>query len=118
MIQAHLAAALLAFALGALVLIRRKGTPTHRWLGRVWVLLMLFIAAGSFAIRELNAPYPSPIHLLSAWTIVSLTAGIYCIRKGRIRAHAGFMAGTFAGLAVAGGFALLPGRYIWRTLFG
>lgn len=79
---------------------------------------MLFVAAGSFAIREIKAPGLSPIHILSAWTIVSVTAGIYCIRKGRIAAHAGFMAGTFVGLAAVGGFALRPGRYIWRALFG
>lgn len=118
MIQAHLVAALLALLLGALVLVRRKGTPAHRRLGRAWVLLMFFVAAGSFAIREIDAPGLSPIHILSAWTIVSLAAGIYCIRRRWIAAHAGFMVGTFAGLMAAGAFALLPGRYIWRTLFG
>lgn len=118
MIEAHLAIALLALLLGLVVLARRKGTASHKMLGRIWVALMLFVAVGSFAIREINTPQLSWIHLLSAWTIVSLGIGIYCIRRHRVPGHAGFMIGTFVGLAVAGAFALMPGRHIWRSLFG
>lgn len=118
MIETHLAATLLALSLGLAILLRRKGTSSHKILGRIWVVLMLFVAAGSFAIREIDTPHMSYIHLLSAWTIVSVSVGVYCIRRHRVTAHAGFMIGTFVGLTVAGAFALLPGRFIWRSLFG
>ena len=32
----HFAAALIALGLGPVILFRRNGTPSHRWLGRIW----------------------------------------------------------------------------------
>ena len=40
-IQIHATAAIAAMLLGALVLFRRKGTPLHKAMGRLFVLLML-----------------------------------------------------------------------------
>lgn len=50
LIRLHLASALLAVPVGGLVLWRRKGTLHHRWLGRAWLGLMLFVSVGSFWI--------------------------------------------------------------------
>ena len=50
----HLAAVLPALAIGATVLARRKGTATHRLLGRIWVGLMITAALSSFWIFELR----------------------------------------------------------------
>ena len=43
-VQSHLAAALLSLALGTVMLIRRKGTGSHKALDRVWVGLTLAVA--------------------------------------------------------------------------
>jgi len=48
MIALHLGAAVLALALGALMLLLRKGTPVHRLLGRLWAAVMAAVAVSSF----------------------------------------------------------------------
>jgi len=90
-IAAHLFAALLALLLGSAVLMQPKGTPRHKLLGRIWVALMAAVALSSFWIFE--------------------------IRRGNVRAHRGFMIGTFIGLAAAGIGALAPGRALYRLFF-
>lgn len=47
-VQVHLGAALVALILGAVVLVRPKGTPVHKAMGRVWVALLVVISLGSF----------------------------------------------------------------------
>ena len=117
MISLHLSAALAALVVGSLVLARRKGTLSHKALGRVWVALMAVVALSSFWIFQIrNGAGPSFIHLLSAWTLISLACAIYFIRRGNVRAHKGFMIGTFLGLAGAGLGALAPGRMLYRLL--
>jgi uncharacterized membrane protein len=115
MIALHLAAALGALALGAVVLAARKGTLAHRSLGRAWLVLMLITALSSFAIQT-DGRF-SVIHLLSAWTLIALACAVYFIRRGNVRAHRGFMLGTFIGLALAGLGALAPGRTLHLFLF-
>ncbi len=117
MVALHLTAALAALIIGALMLARRKGTVSHKTLGRVWVTLMAVVATSSFWILEIRGGAgPSPIHLLSAWTLVSLACAIHFIRRGNVRAHKGFMIGTFLGLVGAGLGALAPGRALYRFL--
>jgi uncharacterized membrane protein len=112
-IAVHLAAALPALALGAAILFRRKGTRAHKTLGKVWAALMVLAALSSFWILELrHGAGLSWIHALSAWTLVSLGCALYCIRQGNVRAHQGFMAGTYAGLLIAGLAALAPSRFL------
>jgi uncharacterized membrane protein len=114
----HLAFALAALALGSVVLVRRKGTPSHKMLGRIWASLMAVVALSSFWIFEIrHGVGPSFVHLLSVWTLISLACAIYFIRRGNVRAHRGFMIGTFLGLAGAGAGALAPGRALYRLFF-
>jgi uncharacterized membrane protein len=113
----HLAAALLSLVVGAVLLAREKGTPSHKRLGRLWVALMLVVALSSFWILEIrDGAGFSVIHLLSAWTLVSLAFAVYFIRRGNVRAHKGFMVGTLLGLAGAGMGALAPGRTLYLFL--
>ncbi len=114
----HLAFALAALALGGVVLARRKGTRSHKILGRTWALLMAAVALSSFLIFEIrHGAGPSFVHLLSVWTLISLACAIYFIRRGNVRAHRGFMIGTFLGLAGAGAGALAPGRALYAFFF-
>ena len=114
----HLAFALAALALGSVVLMRRKGTASHKVLGRIWASLMAAVALSSFWIFEIrHGVGPSFVHLLSVWTLISLACAIYFIRRGNVRAHQGVMIGTFLGLAGAGAGALMPGRALYRLFF-
>jgi uncharacterized membrane protein len=117
MVPLHLTSAVAALIIGGVVLARRKGTVSHKALGRLWVALMAVVAISSFWIFGLrHGAGPSWIHALSVWTLVSLACAIYFIRRGNVRAHKGFMIGTFLGLAGAGLGALAPGRALYRFL--
>jgi uncharacterized membrane protein len=119
MIVLHVAAALLALVLGAIVLLGRKGTLSHKRLGRLWGALMLVVALSSFGIFEIrDGAGPSAVHVLSAWTVISLALAVSFARRGNVRAHKGFMVGTYLGLVGAGLGALAPGRALHALLLG
>jgi len=114
-IIAHIAAATGALVFGAATLTMRKGTPTHKFFGRIWVVLMAATALVSFGIRT-NGGF-SWIHLLSIWTLVALAGSIYAIIRGNVSAHRKGMVSAYAGLAIAGIFTLLPGRRLGQLLW-
>jgi uncharacterized membrane protein len=119
-VQVHALSAILAFLLGALVLFRRKGTTGHRVMGRLWALLMLGAATSSWFINDIRMIGPfSPIHIFSIMTYVGLAEGIWHIRHGNLARHRQAMVGLYFGaLVLAGAFTLLPGRRMYRVLFG
>jgi uncharacterized membrane protein len=113
-ILVHLATAIPAALLGAVILSRRKGTTVHKMLGRVWVVLMLVTAVGSFGIQ--TSGRLSWIHILSVVTIVSIVAALISIRRGNREAHRRSMQGAYGGLMIAFAFTLLPGRLMGQWL--
>jgi uncharacterized membrane protein len=113
----HLTAAIASLLIGALVLMRRKGTWSHKLFGRIWVGLMATAAISSFWLLGLNKGSFSWIHILSVWTLVSLSLAIYFIRRGNVRSHKRFMIGTFVGLLAAGVGAMAPGRTLYLFFF-
>jgi uncharacterized membrane protein len=117
-VQFHLVAALLALVLGAVQLIRRKGTPSHRAIGYVWVVLMLAVALSSFWITGIADPGQfSVIHALSVFTLAMLALSIWAIRRGNVRTHRFSMIGVYAGgLIGAGAGAFAPGRLMSQIL--
>jgi uncharacterized membrane protein len=109
----HLAAVAPAVAIGVAQLFMAKGTRLHKAMGWIWVLAMIVVAVSSFWILEIRKGAGwSVIHLLSAWTLISLACAIWYVRRGNVRAHKGFMVGTLLGLAGAGLGALAPGRFL------
>ncbi|NWG54179.1 MAG: DUF2306 domain-containing protein [Hydrogenophilaceae bacterium] len=103
MIQLHVYAALVAFAIGCVILLRRKGTGMHRALGWAWVAAMAITAVSSLFITGINGDAYSFIHLISGWVIVALPMGIFAIRSKRVMAHRAAMTGMFVGgLVIAG----------------
>ena len=114
-IIAHIATAVGALVIGALVLTLRKGTPLHRLLGRSWAVLMLTTALLSFGIR--TSGHFSWIHLLSLWILFAVSASVFAAMHGRIRAHRRGMLGAYAGLAIAALFTLLPSRLLGQLVW-
>lgn len=119
-IPSHALVALLAVLLGGLQLSQAKGTTQHRLLGWIWVALMAYVAASSFLISEIKLWGAfSPIHLLSAWTLISLVMAIFHVRRGNIRQHKIWMMLMYVlALLVTGLFTLWPGRVMHAVLFG
>jgi uncharacterized membrane protein len=115
LLVAHIATAATALLAGSGIMLLRKGTSLHRMNGRLWVGLMLTTALLSFGIRSSGSF--SWIHLLSLWTIFTITMGIFAIRARRIEAHRRWMRGTYLGLIGAAIFTLLPQRLLGHLLW-
>lgn len=113
----HLLTVLPALIIGAVNLYSKKGTPSHKFFGRVWVVFMLVASITSFFIQS-NGTY-SWIHILSVVSIVNVVLGFWAIYIGNLRMHKGCIVGAYTGSLVAGIFAvMLPGRISYVFLFG
>lgn len=120
---AHLATVLPAFAIGTYLLIRRKGTPLHRLLGKLYMLLMLVTAAITLFMPAAVGPklfnHFGFIHLFSLLALYSVPSAYLAARRHDVRTHKGNMIGLYiGGLVIAGGFAFMPGRLLHSWLFG
>ena len=119
-IPSHTVSALLAVLMGGTQLALAKGTSAHRWLGWVWVSLMIYVAISSFFISTIQTWRGfSPIHLLSAWTLLSLAIAVFHARAGNIRQHQRWMVTLYVlALVVTGLLTLWPGRLMHEAVFG
>jgi uncharacterized membrane protein len=111
-IQIHVLAVMPAALLGAYILLRQKGTPWHRLLGKIWLGLMVLAALSSFFIHRINMFFGfSPIHILSVYVLVGSWRVIVTARRHDIRTHRRIVIGLYlGGIIGAGLFTLLPGR--------
>lgn len=118
LLQAHVAGAVLTFAIGCVLLAGVKGRVIHRTLGYVWVVSMAVTAISSFFLHTINPGSFSFIHALSAWTMIVLPMGLAAARRKNIAQHRNHMTGMFVGgMLVAGLFSFLPGRLMWHLFF-
>jgi len=119
-ISAHAITALVAMGVGAVQFATPRGTKLHLLLGYSWVGMMALVAGSSFWIHQFQVigSY-SPIHILSAITLVALWYAIRAARAGRIRAHRSAMITLYiTALMLTGAFTLIPGRTMHAVLFG
>ncbi len=73
---------------------------------------MYVVVLTSFGIRTIDGGF-NWLHALSVLTFCTLTAGLLAIRKGNIKAHRGFMTGSYFGLLGAFvGVLSVPSRRI------
>ena len=118
-IKIHLAAAVGALGLGAVMLASRKGRTFHRVAGWVWVTIMATLAVSSLFIQTLNPGHFSWIHGLSAFTLLTLPLGVMFAKRHNVKAHRGTMMGLYlGGLIIAGLFTFVPGRLMFEMFFG
>jgi uncharacterized membrane protein len=119
-IQLHAFSAMAAFVLGVIQLAAPKGTLPHRTLGWIWVTLMLVVSISAFFIHQLRLWGEwSPIHLLAIFTLVMLPVAVLAAHRHNVVRHRRAMIGLFAGaLVIAGLFTLVPGRIMYRVVFG
>jgi len=117
-IKIHVAGALTSFFTGLIILLSPKGQKFHKTLGWVWVIAMAITAISSFFITGIMGKWYSPIHALSAWTVIGLPLGIAAVRRRDIKTHRASMTGMFVGgMVIAGLFTFMPGRLMWSVFF-
>lgn len=118
-VQLHVATVVPAALIGLYILLTRKGTPFHRMLGKIWVVLMVSTSVFSLFIHEINLFYGfSPIHLFSIGTPIGCLLAVRAARNRNIRLHKYLMVSTYVGgIVVAGGFTFAPGRIMNRMVF-
>ncbi|HSL30753.1 MAG TPA: DUF2306 domain-containing protein [Anaerolineales bacterium] len=119
----HLVTVVPAFAIGALQLIRRKGTSSHKLLGKVYMILMLATALITLAMPAEVGPrflgHFGFIHAFSLLALLSVPFAYVAARRGNIKAHRSSMIWLFiGGILIAGSFAFGPGRMLNAWLFG
>ena len=118
-IKIHVAGALTAFFVGVVLLMAPKGFRFHKTLGWTWIVAMGVTAVSSFFITGIFQNAYSPIHALSAWTLIGLPFGVAAIRRRDVQKHRRTMTGMFVGgMAIAGLFTFLPGRLMWSLFVG
>ena len=118
----HLATIVPAFLIGTFLLIKRKGSPLHKALGRIYMALMLFTALVTLFMQAEIGPqlfgHFGFIHLFSVLVLVSVPKAYFAARRGDIKQHRSNMIGLYVGgLLIAGSFTFAPGRLLNSWLF-
>lgn len=119
----HLATVVPAFAIGAQQMFRRKGTPTHKLLGKIYMILMLATGLITLVMPAEVGPrilgHFGFIHIFSFLALFNVPAAYLAARRGNIKTHRALMLGLyFGGILIAGAFAFSPGRMLHTWLFG
>ena len=122
MMTLHLATVAPAAVLGTYLMFWAKGTPTHRLLGKFYMVLMFITAAASLFITAAVGPqllgHFGWIHLLSLLVLISVPRAYFAAKNHDISGHKFAMAGVYlGGILIAGLFTLAPGRYFNQLLF-
>ena len=116
----HLALLAPAPVLGGYLLLRKKGTPQHRLLGRIYMILMVLSALISLFMPAQVGPqlvwHWGWIHALSFWTLISIYLALKYVRAGDIRRHKLFMLGLYIGMMVAFAFTFSQGRLLSQLI--
>lgn len=125
-IAVHMTAAIGALALGPFALWARLGRTQrprlHRALGYAWVTLMLMTALSAIFIRDFRLPNIggyTPIHLLVPAVLGGIGLAFWRLARRNVPGHRLAMQVTyFSACIVAGGFTLLPDRYLGQLIWG
>jgi uncharacterized membrane protein len=122
-VQLHAAAVIPAFFTGTWpIFLSRKGAPAHRAIGYLYLALITATSIAALFVNQINPDGPfgfSFIHLFVPLTLVSVAGAVYGLKTRNIVMHKNSMIGAYTGgLAIAGGFALAPGRIMYSVLFG
>tara|TARA_B110000503_G_scaffold139832_1_gene229179 strand:+ start:1294 stop:1608 length:315 start_codon:yes stop_codon:yes gene_type:complete len=103
-------------------MLTKKGTRPHKFLGRIYMVLMLFTASVTLFMSAQVGPtlfdHFGFIHLLSLLVLYSVPSAYFAIKAGDVKTHKTAMVGLYiGGMLVAGGFTLVPGRFLGDLIF-
>ena len=104
--------------LGGWLMLAKKGTPMHKMLGKVWLVLMLITATTAIFIQTSGTF--SWIHLFVPLTFHAAWKVMATARAGDIRAHKNHLVRTYLLALMLPGLAsfAVPGRMMNILLMG
>ena len=119
----HTAAAIAALVLGAAILLRTKGSRSHRRLGWTYVVSMVLLNVTALAIYRLTGSF-GPFHAAAILSLASIAGGIVpAVRRlpatTWVERHYWWMTYSYLGLvaaAVAEVATRVPGITFWWTV--
>jgi uncharacterized membrane protein len=122
LVYAHLATVLPAFVIGTYMMFSRKGSASHRLMGKIYMGLMMATAVIALFITAEVGPqlfgHFGFIHLFSVLVLFAVPKAYFAAARHDRRAHAISMINVYVGgLLIAGGFTLMPGRLMHTWLF-
>lgn len=123
LMYSHLITVIPCVFLGAYLLLVKKGTPIHRLLGRIYMVLMFITACITIFMPAAVGPqlfnHFGWIHLFTLLTLWTVPTAYLAVRQGKIKTHQRKMVLLYLGaLVIAGGFTFVPGRYMYEVFFG
>lgn len=118
----HLVTVLPCVVMGAALFFMTKGTPLHKGMGKVYMILMIITAIITLFMPAKVGPqflnHFGFIHSFSLLALYSAPKAYFAIRRGDVRSHKFSMIGLYVGgIVIAGSFTLVPGRYLHDLLF-
>ncbi len=119
----HLATVVPCFLIGTLLLLIKKGTKIHRFLGKIYMILMMITAIVTLFMPAQVGPrvlsHFGWIHSFSFLTIYTVPTAYTALQRGDIETHKRKMILLYFGaIIIAGGFTFVPGRYLHTLFFG
>ena len=101
----HFISALLAMFIGGIVLLSKKGTQRHIYLGYVYAVLMFILNISAFMIYRLTGSF-GPFHIAAILSTLTLVAGILPVylrkpEKSWLEMHYELMSWSIIGLYAA-----------------
>ncbi|WP_371395886.1 DUF2306 domain-containing protein [Fretibacter rubidus] len=110
----HFLCAIGALVLGPFIMIRPKGTHLHRWIGRIWAVMMTVIIISALSMYDMTG-YPNLFHFFALVSLVTLSRALWAIwsykrthNPKRLNAHQHSMVWAYFGLFMAG---------LWQVVF-
>jgi len=118
-VQLHVAAAMLALALGCYQFLSRKGSVPHRLVGWVWIAALAALCVTSFFIPGSWHIGPvSVFHVLSAYTLWALFMGARAARNGDVADHKSYMTWLFVlSVILSAVIAVASGGVLYQVVF-
>jgi len=118
----HLATVLPCVVMGAVLFSIRKGTPFHKGMEKVYMILMLITGIITLFMPAQVGPqflnHFGYIHAFSFLTLYSVPKAYFAARRGDVKSHKFSMIGLYVGgIVIAGSFTLVPGRFLHEVLF-
>lgn len=112
----------MASILGALLLFKKKGTTSHRIIGKYYMMLMLTTAFVALLMPAQVGPallgHFGYIHLFCILVLYSVPSAYFAVRNGNLAKHKLNMIGVYVGgILIAGAFTFMPGRLLHKWLF-